>query len=74
MAKKYGIGANSGKQSSIYQATAPDVTILEKKSFNVHEDEALIGMFQYNGKWVASGVFAEKTWSNQIFVKAIKIK
>jgi hypothetical protein len=73
MAKKYGIGATNGKKATTYVATAPDGTILKKKSFFIHTETALIGAFQHEGKWRASGVTEEvRDWGSQIFLEAQK--
>lgn len=75
MAKKYGIGATSGKTTSVFQATAPDGTILKKKSFFIHTDTAFIGAFQFDGKYRASGVTDKiQDWGQQIFLEARRIK
>lgn len=74
MAKKNGVGANAGKVASTYEAYAEDGTKLVKKSYIVHTNEAYIGAYQYNGKWVASGVASKPMdWGTQIFLKARKI-
>lgn len=74
MAKKYGVGANSGKKASTYVAYAKDGTKLVKKSYIVHADEAYIGAYQFNGKWLASGVAPQpQDWGGQVFLKATKI-
>jgi hypothetical protein len=72
MAKKYGHGATEGLKASKFQATAPDGTILIKKSFFIHTDTAFIGAFKgKDGKWMASGVTNEpKSWGEQVFLVA----
>lgn len=75
MAKKYGVGVTAGKKASTYEAIAPDGTKLKKKSFFIHNDTALMGAFEHNGSWMASGITLEKqNWINQIFLPAKKIK
>lgn len=73
MAKKYGVGANTGKKATTYVAYAEDGTKLFKKSYIVHADEAYIGAYFHNGKWHASGVASKpQDWGEQVFLTAQK--
>lgn len=73
MAKKYSVGANSGKKASTYVAYTEDGTKLVKKSFIIHSDEAYIGAYLHNGEWHASGVVSTpQDWGSQVFLKAQK--
>lgn len=71
MAKKYGIGENIGKKATTWMATAPDGTLLKKKSYNVHEEPAFMATYQSEGKWIPSGVQKQKQdWGSQQWLPA----
>jgi hypothetical protein len=73
MAKKYGVGANTGKKATTYFAYAEDGTKLFKKSYIIHADDAYIGAYLFEGKWHASGVASTpQDWGSQVFLKAQK--
>lgn len=73
--KKGQQGPIRGHQASVYEATAPDGTVIRKRSFFVHTDDAFMGVFKDStGTYVASGVTdGPKDWGAQEFVKATKI-
>ena len=74
MAHKNGIGANRDKKATTYEAVAPDGSKLKKKSFVVHSDTALMGVFKHGGKWMASGITdEEQDWGAQIFIPATRL-
>lgn len=54
--EKNRVGPTSGKKATHYVANAPDGTVIHKKSFKVHSDVAVMGLYQHNGKWYAAGV------------------
>ena len=76
MAKKNSIGPTANKKASLYTATAPDGSILKKRSFFIHTDNALMGAFYHNGKWIATGILGEagEYALNKQFLNAKKIK
>lgn len=76
MTKRHGIGPIANKKASTFQATAPDGTLLTKRSFNVHTDIAFMATYQYQKQWRAGGIQAEQQdWGpGQRWLSAIKIQ
>ncbi len=73
--KKGGTSANAGRTSSTYEAVMPDGTVVRKRSFHVHQDDALVGCFEHNGKWHVSGVTDRvQNWGGQRFIPAKRTK
>ena len=72
--QKGGTSANYGRTASTYKATAPDGTVFRKRSYQIHEPQALIGAYEHEGKWYASGVATIGTqYSRQTMLPAVKL-
>lgn len=73
--RKGGTSATAGRKATTYEATAPDGTVLRKKSFQVGTDTAVMMIYRDpTGRWTASGVQAEaQDWGNQQPVQAKRI-
>jgi len=71
-----GVGATRGKKASTYEATLPDGTVVQKKSFHVDTPAAWMSTYQTtDNKWHAGGIYAEtKGWENYRFVEARRVK
>ena len=59
--KRGGTSVNAGKKGTTYTATAPDGTILTKRSFQYHSERAYIAAYQHEGVWHAAGVCVNRT-------------
>lgn len=59
--KKGGTSKNAGKKATTYTATAPDGTVLTKKSFEFQCEDAFIGAYQHQGVWHAAGVCGRRS-------------
>ena len=71
---KGGTSANAGKKAVTYEATLPDGNVVRKKSFQVDAPEAVLGCYEHQGAWYASGIAATpQRWSGQQFVPATRI-
>lgn len=74
MAKKNSKGDIFGKKGSLYEAVAPDGSVLKKLSFSIHTKSALMGAYRSGDSWRASGIVANKVdWGEQIFIPARKV-
>jgi hypothetical protein len=72
--KKGGTSANAGRTAAVYEATLPDGTVVKKRSFHIFTETAVLGCYEHNGKWAASGITdGPKDWGSQIFVDARRV-
>lgn len=72
--KRGGTSAVAGKKAVIYEATLPDGQVVRKRSFYVNQESAVLGCYQHDGKWYASGIVdSPKAWGGQSFVEAKRI-
>lgn len=54
--QKGGEGPNRGRKATTYTATAPDGTMLTKRSYQIDAPTAYLGAYQHQGVWHAAGI------------------
>lgn len=55
--KKGGTSATAGKVSVKYEATAPDGTVLTKRSFKAGDEVAVMNIYKHENVWYANCVY-----------------
>lgn len=73
--RRGGTGPTAGRVASTYEAELPDGRVVRKRSFHIHQPEALLGCYQDRaGNWHASGIVAEeRDWGRQKFIVARRV-
>jgi len=58
--QKGGEGPTRGRKATTYTATAPDGSVLTKRSYFTSADTAVMGAYEHEGKWYAASVHADQ--------------
>lgn len=67
--KRGGEGPTAGRRASVYEATAPDGTVLRRRSFKFHEAEGPMACHEHAGVWYEQGVYAARPdWAGEATV------